>query len=286
MWTDTDSDEKGRVGENGAKYDEQVRPDDRAYWRRRFLILCGGVAALGVCAWLFPGAHQPSKHEAATTSASMAALAKRQALPSAASGPAWPGPSSMPNVYPTAGGKSGPAKAGRPAASPKPGVAYHPKTAPSAHDSQGGKDVKGKKDGQRAKDAAKATSGCAPGDIVLSLFTGKPSYAKGAHPSFSVYAVSTKASPCQLTFGAGAVQVVVTRQGHVVWDSNACKPGPAQPVKFTLGVPQALTMVWNPSVKEPSGCAGALPGGAKGTLNAVAVSHGQSSPVRTFKLDG
>jgi hypothetical protein len=125
---------------------------------------------------------------------------------------------------------------------------------------------------------------CAPANIVLSLFISKPSYPKGAHPSFSVYAVSTSAAPCTLTFGAGAVQVVVTQSGHVMWDSAACKPAPAQPVRFTLGVPQVLTMAWDPTSKQPAGCAGTLPTGTEATLDAVAMSHGQSSPVRSFKL--
>ncbi len=75
-------------------YDEGWDPGkDRAFWRRRFFILCAGVVALGVCAWLFPGAHQPSARTAAATRASVAALARRQALPPAAYGSAWPVPS-------------------------------------------------------------------------------------------------------------------------------------------------------------------------------------------------
>jgi hypothetical protein len=117
---------------------------------------------------------------------------------------------------------------------------------------------------------------------VLSLFTGESSYPRGARPNFSVYAVSTSAAACTLPYGAGSVQVVVTWHGHVVWDSAACKPAAAQPVQFTLGVPQELTMIWNPKAAAPAGCAGSLPAGAAGTLDAVAMSDGQSSPVRAF----
>ena len=174
--------------------------DDRAYWRRRFFILCGGVIALGVCAWLFPGAHQPSAREVAATRASMAALAKQQALPPVAYGSAWPEPS-KPAASPTPVRRRLPsaAKARR-----KVSTAYHPSPVPSA---SGG-----------------AAGACAPADIVLSLFTSQSSYAKGARPKFSVYAVSTSAAACTLPYGAGSVQVVVTRHGHVVWDSAACKP--------------------------------------------------------------
>jgi hypothetical protein len=275
MRMDADSDEKGHgddygadCGHYGADYDgaddgdwSGLR-DDRAYWRRRFVILCGGVAALGVCAWLLPSAHQPSKREVAAASASMSALARHQALPSSATGSSWQG-GSMPDVYPTASAQV----ANTAKSTPKPRTAYHQKPAPSA-----------------SPPPAKAGA-CAPADIVLSLFTSQPSYAKGAHPSFSVYAVSTKAAACTLTYGAGSVQVVVTREGHVVWDSAACKTTPVRSVRFTLGVPQVLTMVWDPAVREPAGCAGSLAAGASGTLDAVAMSHGQSSPVRAFRLN-
>jgi hypothetical protein len=70
----------------------------------------------------------------------------------------------------------------------------------------------------------------------------------------------------------------------VVWDSAACRPQAAKPERFTLGVPQVLTMAWNRKAEAPAGCAGVLPAGAWGTFDAVAVSHGQSSPVRVFKL--
>lgn len=281
MWMDADSDEKGHSDDSAAEYDgagydyadyNQAaydqgtdRRDDRAYWRRRFFILCGGVVALGACAWLLPGAHQPSKREAAATRASVAALASRQALPSAATGASWHGDTgdTMPNVYPTASGPANPATS-KPKPKPKkPGTAHDPtpSTSPSGDE----------------------TGPCAPADIVLSLFTSQPSYAKGAEPSFSVYAVSTKAAACTLTYGPGSVQVVVTRAGHVVWDSATCKSAPARTVRFTLGVPQVLTMVWNPSAANPAGCAGSLPRGAAGPLDAVAMSNGQSSPVRTFR---
>ena len=240
--------------------------EDRAYWRRRFIILCAGVAALGVCAWLLPGVRQPSKHAAAAASASMDALAKQQALPSAAYGPAWHEPrstgstSATTSPSPTAG------------TSAKAGTTKHPEATATGSPSPS------------ASSSGTKAGACAPASIVLTLSISKPSYPKGAHPSFSVYAVSTSAAPCTLTFGAGAVQLMVTQSGHVMWDSAACKPAPAQAVRFTLGVPQVLTLTWDPAIKQPAGCAGTLPTGANATLDAVAMSHGQTSPVRSFKL--
>ena len=277
MWMDADGDGNGYGDDCDGSYDEVGDlEDDRAYWRRRFFILCGGVVALGVCAWLFPGAHQPSARTAAAARASMAAIAKRQALPSAAYGSAWPDRKAMAEATDKASPAVSPAASGRLAnamtakAKPKPkiankvGTAYHPKPLGSGR--------------------VGAAGACAPADIVLSLFTSQPSYAKGTRPKFSVYAVSTSAGPCTLPYGTGSVQVVVTRRGHVVWDSAACKSSAPKSVRFTLGVPQVLTMAWDPAAAGPAGCAGSLPAGASGTLDAVAMSNGQSSPVRTFKL--
>ena len=102
-----------------------------------------------------------------------------------------------------------------------------------------------------------ATSGprCTPSHIVLSLFTGQASYGPGALPKFDVYAVSTSSSACTLSYGPGSVQVVVTRHGRVVWDSAACKLSAAPSARFTLGVPQVLTITWNRRAARPSGCA-------------------------------
>lgn len=268
MWTDGDSDGSERDADYGASRDDGWKQgDDRAFWRRRFFILCAGVVALGVCAWLFPGAHQPSKRAEAAVNASMAALAKQQALPPAATGPAWPVSSALPDPYPTATPSATDTTTKAPPAK-KASVAGHPKPTASASPSS----------------SAAAKGACDPRDIVLSLFTSQPSYPKGAHPRFSVYAVSTSGGSCTLTYGAGSVQVVVTQHGHVMWDSAACKPAPAKEVQFTLGVPQVLTVVWNPQVTHPTGCAGTLPSGGSSTVDAVAMSHGQSSPVRAFKF--
>jgi hypothetical protein len=268
MRMDADSGEETSGDEYDGSYDEGWDlGKDRAFWRRRFLILCAGVVALGVCAWMFPAAHQPSARTAAATRASVAALARRQALPPAAYGSAWPGPKSIggPTVKAISASPTASAKLASAADKAKQvSTAYHPEPVASA---SGG-----------------AHGGCAPADIVLSLFTGQSSYPRGARPKFSVYAVSTSAAGCTLPYGAGAVQVIVTWRGHVVWDSAACKPGAAQPVRFTLGVPQELTMTWNPEAATPAGCAGSLPAGAAGTLDAVAMSDGQSSPVRAFEV--
>lgn len=263
MWMDADRDQEGLVEDNGTTADEGWDPGaDRVYWRRRFLILCAGVVALGVCAWLIPGAHPPSERAAAAARQSVAALNKRQALPTVAYGSAWASPTPTPTATPS----SAPATRATPTGS---AAATHPSPTASPASPTG---------------AQAGTPPCAPASIVLSLSTSQASYAQGARPTFSVYAVSTKAAACTLSFGAGAVQVIVTRGGHVVWDSAACRPAPAKPARFTLGVPQVLTLTWNPKATTPAGCGGSLTAGESGTFDAVAMSHGQSSPVRAFRI--
>jgi hypothetical protein len=237
--------------------------DPDAYWRRRFCILGGGVVVVGLCVWLFPGAHHAAPRASATARASTAALDKRGELPPAAYGSTWPGPSPTPTPSAI---KSPATAAGR----GKAATRAYPDASPSPTPTVSGGAVKAPR--------------CAPSDIVLSLFTGQPSYGQSASPEFDVYAVSTSSAACALGYGPGSVQLVVTRQGRVVWDSAACKlPGDAA-VRFTLGVPQVLSIAWNRQAKSPPGCAGTLPAGAWGTFDVVALADGQSSPVRTFTL--
>jgi hypothetical protein len=256
MWDDADRYEDGEDDYDATPNLGAAR-DPNAYWRRRFFILGGGIAVVGLCVWLFPGAHDAAPRSSTTARASMAALDKRGELPAAAYGRTWPVPSPKPTARAT------------------PSAAKTP-----ANGSDRGKAA------TRAYPSAVAVKGprCAPSDIVLSLFTGQPSYGQGASPEFDVYAVSTSSAPCALGYGPGSVQVVVTRQGRVVWDSAACKPSGAAAVRFTLGVPQVLSIAWNRRARSPSGCAGTLPAGASGTFDAVALSDGQSSSVRSFTL--
>jgi hypothetical protein len=272
MWMDADSDEErldeecdgaGDVGYDTAPDERWDLGADRVYWRRRFLILCAGVIALGVCAWMIPGVNAPSKRVVAQARQSAAALGKQQVPSAVAYGNAWARPTpAAPSAPPSAAPAStAPAKLAK---TKRPAPSGHPSPAPGAA----------------------GPSPCAPSSIVLSLFTSEPRYARGARPAFSVYAVSTKAAACTLSFGAGAIQVIVTRGGRVVWDSAACRPAPAKAARFTLGVPQVLTLTWNPRATRPSGCGGSLRAGESGTFDAVAMSHGQASPVRAFKIAG
>ena len=268
---DAERDDEGYDDDGDASDDDAWDLSDHgAYWRRRFFILCAGVVAFGICAWLLPGARHAAVTSAAARESGVAA-ATRGSLPPAAYGPAWSSPVPSPSPTPSPGDSAKLAEKTKKLH--KVGTSYHPRH--SASPSASSTSPTGK---------VKAGAACTPADIVLSLFTSQASYGRNARPRFNVYAVSTAAADCKLSYGRGAVQVIVTNHGHVVWNSAACDPPPAKPVRFTLGVPQLLTLTWNRKAASPAGCAGSLPADFTGTLRAVAMSHGQSSPVRTFSI--
>jgi hypothetical protein len=241
--------------------DYRAPADPNAYWRRRFIVLLGALTVLAGFAWLFTGnGAAPSAARSAAAGSSMAALRAGDGLPSAAYGSAWAGdePTLATPITAT------PEVTAQPNAS-QPANSASPSPAASAS-------------------AAVSGPACAPGDIVLSLSTSKGSYGPGAWPQFDVYAVSTGPSPCLMAYGAGAVRVVVTWHGRVVWDSTSCDLAAAKNVQFRLGVPRVLTIRWNRQAAGPSGCAGSLAPGATGTFDAVAMAAGQSSQVRSFAL--
>ena len=238
--------------------DEPDDPD--AYWRRRFFILGGGLAVLMLLAWLFGGGG-PSK-QASQTAAARASAAARQArgpLPSGAYGTPYGAASPSPAPWATGSGSPAATPSGTRSGSPSPSA------------SAGATAAKG---GQ-----------CAPGNVVLSLFTSQSVYRSGQQPTFDVYAVSTSASACRLKYGPAAVRVLVTRSGKVVWDSRACPPARqgARTVRLAPGVPQEVAVSWNRAASGRS-CAGTPPPSGSGTFEAVAQADGHSSPVRSFKL--
>jgi hypothetical protein len=120
---------------------------------------------------------------------------------------------------------------------------------------------------------------------VLSLFTSQASYSPAQEPEFEVYAVSTATHACETAFGESSVRVVVTRQGHVAWDSAACKvnAAAAPSASFAEGVPQEVALTWNRKAAS-LGCSGSLVPGEWGTFQAVAMADGHSTAVRSFKL--
>ena len=68
MWKDADRYEDGE-DDYDAIPDLGAPRDPNAYWRRRFFILGGGIAVIGLCVWLFPGAHDAAPRTTAAARA-------------------------------------------------------------------------------------------------------------------------------------------------------------------------------------------------------------------------
>jgi hypothetical protein len=245
--------------------DIRCSDDPDAYWRRRFLMLGGGLFILMLIGWQFSGGPSPSASHTATSRASMAARQSRAQLSSAAYAKARPG-GLPPHRTATA--------SARPSRSAKSSVAR------TTQRRKGGTAAPGKSSGSVVAVGAR----CQASDVVLSLFTSQSSYGPAAQPRFDVYAVSTARGWCQMTYGPASVRVIVTRHGRVVWDSTTCASSAAGTARFERGVPRVLAIAWNRGATRSAGCAGSLSPKAWGTFEAVAMAHGQTSAVRSFLL--
>ncbi|MGH3166692.1 MAG: hypothetical protein ACRDN0_12475, partial [Trebonia sp.] len=173
------------------KRDRGGPPDPEAYWRRRFIILGGGLSALMLAAWAFgSGGPSPAASRTAAARASMAARESRTSLPSTAYGNAWT-PSApafspavaaagltRPKASPTATRTTKGAATASPAVSSSamPGGAGAHGGAGASASAGARASAGGHGDAGVAAGTGTAGTRCARGDIVLSLFTGEPAY--------------------------------------------------------------------------------------------------------------
>jgi hypothetical protein len=116
----------------------------------------------------------------------------------------------------------------------------------------------------------------------MTLFTSKSSYTSKQRPVFTVYAVSTMPGGCKIKFGAGAIRVIVTRYGHVVWNSAECPSSQIKTVRLARGVPAEMSVTWNRGAKY--GCRGWLPARSYGWFTASARNGDRSSAAINFQL--
>jgi hypothetical protein len=246
-------DQHGAYDQRGVQY---RAPD--YYWRRRFLVLAGGLTIVALITVGLSALLGPAK-PLSPRGASPASLAVRDTPPVAGAGTATGSDSPAGDLAP--GGTRSASSAG---------------AVPSRQAS--------------SSLASSRTGTCSQSAMVLSLFTAKAEYGPAEEPQFEVYAVSTAPGTCTLAFGPSSVRVVVVWHGQVLWDSAQCplflsKHGvtATQPVRFTQGVPQVADLSWNREARSP-GCAGSVPARASGRVNAVVLAAGKSSPARPFTL--
>jgi hypothetical protein len=255
-------------------YDDQsgaYRGQSAAYWRRRVITLCAGLAVLAVLAWAFSGSGKAPSPAGKASPASTA-------LPAAAY-------SSSPSA---SGGSSGSASAPAGSAASLP---FSPAT-PGSGQAQSG--APSKKPAVRAAAAGNVAPGggsgvepdgsCAPGSVVLSLFTSRSSYSAGQYPAFQIYAVSTASRPCAFDVSPHRLHVQITSSGRVIWDSADCTKGePNRAVRLRRGVPTEASVTWRRNISLP-GCVTVASSARAGSYQVQARDAAVASPVRSFKL--
>ncbi len=258
--------------------DDTGQPD--AYWRRRVITLCAGLALLGLLAWAFSGSGKPARPAPKDAQAN-------GVLPAAAySGPAT---SPSPGAYASA-------SAGSAATLPFPTATSSARTSPSGPGQLGnGPSASGRSAARTgAPRAGNVTpgpaggvepgGGCAPDAVVLSLFTSRTAYYAGQFPAFEVYAVSTASRACSFDVSPTRLHVLVMSSGRVIWDSADCtRREPNRVAELSRGVPAQGSVTWNRTISLP-GCVTLASSAHPGTYQVQARDGAVASPVRTFKL--
>jgi hypothetical protein len=266
------------------------QPD--AYWRRRVITLCAGLALLGLLAWAFSGGggKPAAAKKAAQASGALpaAAYSGTRASGAAASAAVNGAPASGAPASPSPGADAS-ASAGSSAslpfltASPSPGTSTPGASARAARAAATDSAAAGPANGDGAS-GVEPGGGCAPNAIVLSVFTSKNSYHAGQYPVFEVYAVSTASRACTFNLSPAKLHVLVSSSGRVIWDSADCARGRRNKVaELRRGVPTQESLSWNRTISLP-GCVTVASSARPGTYQVQARDASVASPFRTFKL--
>jgi hypothetical protein len=272
-----------------ASQPDASQPD--AYWRRRVITLCAGLALLGLLAWAFSGGGgKPAvAKKAAQASGALPAIAYSgtPASGAAASAAVNGAPGSGAPASPSPGADAS-ASAGSSASLPFLTASSSPGTStPRASASASARAARGAAAANAAAGPASGVEpggGCAPNAIVLSVFTSKTSYHAGQYPVFEVYAVSTASRACTFNLSPAKLHVLVSSSGRVIWDSADCTRGqPNRRAELRRGVPAQESLSWNRTISLP-GCVTVASSARPGTYQVRARDGSVASPVRTFKL--
>jgi hypothetical protein len=226
------------------------------YRRRRVLALLAGLGLIGLLAWAFAGGGgQP-------------------AAPPAGSAPTY-------HLLPAAASRSATASH-RASAAPAP--AHQEASGPPSPSASPAASASGSASAGLAGGLLTSEGLCAPGTVVLSVFSTRPSYPGGQDPEFAVYAVSTAALPCTFDLGPGRLRLEVTYSGRVIWDSGDCaRSDNTWTARLRRGVPVLESITWNRTITLP-GCVTLASSVRAGTYQAQAWTASASSAVLSFRL--
>jgi hypothetical protein len=269
---------------------EAYQPD--AYWRRRVITLGAGLTLLGLLAWAFSGGGgKPAAHKRAQASGALPAAAYSGAPTSSSAGADASASAGSAASLPfltarPSPGASTPGNSASPSAKAARGAAAAANAAAGPANASG-TNASGTNAGGTSAGPASGVEpggGCAPGAIVLSLFTSKAAYHAGQYPVFGLYAVSTASRACSFDLSPAKLHVLVSSSGRVIWDSADCTRGqPNRQAELRRGVPVQESVSWNRSISLP-GCVTVASSARPGTYQVQARDVSVASPVRTFKL--
>jgi hypothetical protein len=228
------------------------------------MALIAGLGLIGLLAWAFAGGggKPPTAPQAGSSGtyrlAPAAAASGREAASRSASASRHAAASST-SARPLISGL--PSPSATPAASP------------------GGSASAGLEDGQLTPAGL-----CAPGTVVLSVFSARPSYTGGQDPKFAVYAVSTSAGVCTFKLGPGRLHLEVMSSGRVIWDSADCaRSDSTWTARLSRGIPVLESITWNRTITLP-GCVTLASSARAGAYQAQAWTASVSSEVLSFRL--
>jgi hypothetical protein len=258
---------------------EAYRGQPEAYWRRRVITLCAGLALLAVLAWAFSGggkapsaARKPSQASSALPAAAYSS--SPSSSPGASGSASAPAGSAASLPFPAVTSGSGQAKS----AAPSKKSAIRSAAAGAGAGAGAGNAPPGGRSG------VEPDGSCAPGSVVLSLFTSRTSYYAGQYPAFQIYAVSTASRVCSFDASPHRLHVQVTSSGRVIWDSADCTKGePNRVVRLRRGVPTEASVTWRRNISLP-GCVTVASSAHRGGYQVQAKDASVASPVRSFKL--
>jgi hypothetical protein len=270
---------------SGSTPDSRPRPGHSdVYWRRRAIALAAAIGVLTLIAWTVNGAlggAGNAKQAADTTHSGkhghsgVAAAAATSAAPSAGA------------AAPTAAATVTPRPTGQASAGHSTGQHSTGQSSTGKHST--GQNSTGKHSRHHAGQAAgqKDTgAACAPGSVVLSLFTTKYRYLAHQAPRFQLDVVSTAARPCSFDVGTKHVQLVIKAGGErQVWDSADCVRTGQRMERLTRGVPAVLRISWDRKTSA-AGCRSPGQAARPGTYTATARSGALHSQSLIFVLAG
>ena len=229
------------------------------YWRRRVLLLAGVIAVIGIFVWSCSPQDPAQKPPRQTAAAATSSAAQPSAAQPTESGAAPASVRATASPEPTAKAQ----QTSKAQQTPKPRPTGRKRAGVRAH-SQG--------------------SGCAPGDVVITLLESQQSYQQPAEPRFTIYVVNTAGRTCTFDAGPRSLRLVVESGPVHEWSPADCvHHSNSGIVRLAQGVPFTKHVSWN-RLRSAPGCASSGQAALPGTYTATVTYGAVHSQTAVFSL--